>query len=575
MNQFFRLVYFLKYAKKETAIRILLGLGIVGAQFSQTWFLAKMVIAVCGKRNMKEILICFLAEFLSLFIRAGLIKYQEYFLKKYAAKVKNEIRSQILDKIMILGPSFKNDQRTGNLQSLITDGVESLEAFLTQYIPQIAVVVFTTIFITTFMCRLDRTVGLLLLFMSAVTVIVPHIFMPAVSDVMVLYWKEYAQLNAQYIDDMQGMSTLKSLGASKKEGKRLKTQAIGFAAESMRNLGISLSDSTLITICITAGTSISILLSAIHVAQGKIPYAVLIQVLFLAGECLRPMNDLSIYWHNSYTGLSVAEELLYVLDYPVLEKPKENLQNTGIGKKPEIVLQNLSFQYEKDGADVLKNVDMVFKSGKVTAIAGKSGSGKSTIVNLLLGFYETEKNRIQIDGKTLESFEPDYLRSQISVVFQDSFLFYGTVKDNIRMARPEASDAEIMQAAMAANAHEFIVNLPNGYDTLVGERGATLSGGERQRIAIARAILKNAPILILDEATSSVDCKNEQEIQNALKEAMKDRTTLVIAHRMTTIEDADRIYVMQNGCVEGCGTHEELLQKDQIYQNLVRAQSYE
>ena len=218
---------------------------------------------------------------------------------------------------------------------------------------------------------------------------------------------------------------------------------------------------------------------------------------------------------------------------------------------------------------------MVFESGKVTAIAGKSGSGKSTIVNLLLGFYETEKNRIQIDGKALESFEPDYLRSQISVVFQDSFLFYGTVKDNIRMARPEASDAEIMQAAMAANAHEFIVNLPNGYDTLVGERGATLSGGERQRIAIARAILKNAPILILDEATSSVDCKNEQEIQNALKEAMKDRTTLVIAHRMTTIEDADKIYVMQNGYVEGCGTHEELLQKDQIYQNLVRAQSYE
>ena len=204
MNQFFRLVYFLKYAKKETAIRILLGLGIVGAQFSQTWFLAKMVIAVCEKRDMKEILLCFLAEFLSLFIRASLIKYQEYFLKKYAAKVKNEIRSQILDKIMVLGPSFKNDQRTGNLQSLITDGVESLEAFLTQYIPQIAVVVFTTIFITSFMCRLDRTVGLLLLFMSAVTVIVPHIFMPAVSDVMVLYWKEYAQLNAQYIDDMQG-----------------------------------------------------------------------------------------------------------------------------------------------------------------------------------------------------------------------------------------------------------------------------------------------------------------------------------------------------------------------------------
>ena len=574
MNDFFRLVKFLKYAKKETVIRILLGLGIVAAQFSQTWFLAEMVIAVCEKREMKEILLCFLAEFLSLFIRAGLLKYQEYFLKKYAAKVKNEIRSQILDKIMVLGPSFKNDQRTGNLQSLITDGVESVEAFLTQYIPQIVIVIFTTVFVAVFMCRLDRSVGLLILFMAAVTVVVPHLFMPAVSDVMVLYWQEYAQLNAQYIDAMQGMSTLKSLGVSKKEGTRLKKQAIGFAAESMRNLGISLSDSTLITACITIGTGVSVLLAAIHVAQGKIPYAALIQVLFLAGECLKPMNDLSLYWHNSYMGFSVAEELLYVLDYPVPEKTKE-LQSGGIGAKPEIRLQNLSFQYEKEGNSVLNSADMVIEAGKVTAIAGKSGSGKSTIVNLLLGFYETEKGKIFIDGKPLESYDLDYLRSRIAVVFQDSFLFYGTVRENIRMARPEASEEEILQAAKAANAHEFIRNLPQGYDTMIGERGATLSGGERQRIAIARAILKNAPILILDEATSSVDRRNEQEIQKALKEAVKNRTTLIIAHRMTTIEDADKIYVLQNGSVEGSGTHQELLQKDKVYQNLVRAQSYE
>lgn len=574
MNHFFRLVYFLKYAKKETAIRILLGLGIVIAQFSQTWFLAEMVIAVCERQSAERILLYFAAEFLSLFIRAGLMKYQEYFLKKYAAKVKNEIRSQILDKIMVLGPSFKNDNRTGNLQSLITDGVESVEAFLTQYIPQIIVVICTTLFVAFFMCSLDMSVGLLILFMAAVTVVVPHLFMPAVSDVMVLYWQEYAQLNAQYIDDMQGMSTLKSLGVSKKEGKRLGKQAIGFAAESMRNLGISLSDSTLITACITIGTGISVLLAAVHVAQGSISYAALIQVLFLAGECLKPMNDLSLYWHNSYMGFSVAEELLYVLEYPLPEEKLEK-QKAGIGKKPEIVLKHLSFQYEKKGAKVLDDVNMVLAPGKVTAIAGKSGSGKSTMVNLLLGFYETEEKAIQIDGKPLESYDKDYLRSQIAVVFQDSFLFYGTVRDNIRMARPDATNDEIMQAAIAANAHEFIQNLPDGYDTVVGERGATLSGGERQRIAIARAILKNAPILILDEATSSVDRRNEQEIQKALQEAMKERTTLVIAHRMTTIEEADRIYVMQDGKVEGYGTHRELLQKDRIYQNLVRMQEYE
>ena len=286
-----------------------------------------------------------------------------------------------------------------------------------------------------------------------------------------------------------------------------------------------------------------------------------------------PINTLASFYNSLLTAIAYLERIFETIDEPVNVKDAPD----AVPMPPingEVRFQNVCFSYE-DGVQILNNVNFTAKPGDTYAIVGPTGAGKSTIVNLLLGFYETEKNRIQIDGKALGSFEPDYLRSRISVVFQDSFLFYGTVKDNIRMARPEASDAEIMQAAMSANAHEFIVNLPNGYDTLVGERGATLSGGERQRIAIARAILKNAPILILDEATSSVDCKNEQEIQNALKEAMKDRTTLVIAHRMTTIEDADRIYVMQNGCVEGCGTHEELLQKDQIYQNLVRAQSYE
>lgn len=574
MGQFFRLAYFLKYAKKETLVRILLGLGIVAAQFSQAWFLSEMVIAVCDHNNMSHILLFFAAEIFSLITKAYLLKYQEYFLKKYSAKVKNVIRGQLLDKIMILGPAFKNDQRSGNLQSLITDGVESVESFLTQYIPQIFIVAGTTLFVGFFMCRLDLSVGLLILSMAAVTVVVPHLFMPAINKVMVLYWQEYAKLNAQYVDAMQGMSTLKSLGVSKKEGKRLKEQAIGFAAESMRNLGISMSDSTLINACITIGTGVSVLLAGIHVAQGSITYVVLIQVLFLAGECLKPMSDLSLYWHSSYMGFSVAEELLYVLDYPIPDQ--ENGKATcGISKNPEIVLKDLSFRYEEDGSKVLDHVNMTFQAGKITALAGRSGSGKSTIVNLLLDFYKTEKGAIWIDGRPLESYAPEYLRSQIAVVFQDSFLFYGTIRENIRMAKPDASEREILQAAKASNAHEFIQKLPLGYDTVVGERGATLSGGERQRIAIARAILKDAPILILDEATSSVDHKNEQEIQKALVKASRNRTTLVIAHRMTTIEDADRIYVLQDGKVEGCGTHGDLLENNRIYQILVRAQSYE
>ncbi len=217
---------------------------------------------------------------------------------------------------------------------------------------------------------------------------------------------------------------------------------------------------------------------------------------------------------------------------------------------------------------------MKMEAGKVTAIVGKSGSGKSTIVNLLLRFYDYDSGTILVGEKSLKEYAAQSFRSQIAVVFQESYLFYGTVRENIKMARPDASDYAVEQAAKTANAHDFIMELPQGYDTVVGERGATLSGGERQRIAIARAILKDAPILILDEATSSVDLKNEKEIQEALERCMQGRTTVVIAHRLSAVVKADRIYVLEQGRLSGSGTHAELLSNNKVYQGLVKAQNY-
>ena len=256
------------------------------------------------------------------------------------------------------------------------------------------------------------------------------------------------------------------------------------------------------------------------------------------------------------------------------ETPAGQKTTTGIQHANAVEIRSIRFSYTGE-EDVLRHFSLEVKKGECVAITGASGCGKTTLSKLLLGLYPLGEGDIRVNGMSMRESDLADLRRQIAYVPQEPYLFQGSIAENIRMGRPDATEKEIREAAMQAHAHDFIMEFPEGYDTTVGERGNNLSGGQRQRIAIARAILKNAPILILDEATSSVDCKNEQEIQNALKEAMKDRTTLVIAHRMTTIEDADRIYVMQNGCVEGCGTHEELLQKDQIYQNLVRAQSYE
>ena len=220
----------------------------------------------------------------------------------------------------------------------------------------------------------------------------------------------------------------------------------------------------------------------------------------------------------------------------------------------------------------LKNVSFEIEEGRTVAFVGESGSGKSTIINLLMRFYDTEKGQISINGTDIRKMDPEELRKNIAVVFQNTYLFYGTVMENIRMARPDATEEEVFQAAKIAHAHEFIMELENGYDTLVGERGTTLSGGQRQRLSIARAILKNAPILIMDEATSSVDAATEEMIQETMNGIRKKYTTILIAHRLSTVQNADKIYVLNKGKIVEEGNHKELLEKKGFYYSLIEAQ---
>ncbi len=574
MIKYGKLISFLREVPFEVCQKILMGLAAVALSFAQAFFVAKAIAAILGGEGIRQAVTCLTFSCAALAARMILVRVQEGFNKKMGARVKALIRSRVLDQLLRLGPAYVTDRRSGDLQSLVTDGVESFEPYLVLYLPQVAVVAVSTAVSAIWMWHLDRTVGILVLVMAVCSIAVPHLFMPAVSRVMIEYWQDYADLNAQYIDYMQGMSTLKSLGASRRSGRRLAKRAWHFAGESMKNLNVSLADSDVIVACTTIGTAASILIAAVHLTQGRLTYGSLLLILFLIGECMKPIGEMNTYWHSSYLGLSVAEELFRVLDEPVrLQDGREHIP--GSDKKnglPAITAEQVRFRYGPDNPDVLCSVDLEIPSGSVTAIVGRSGSGKSTLVQLLLRFYDVTGGAIRINGRDIRDIPVEELRGMIAVVFQESRLFYGTIRDNLRMARPDATDREMQEAAIQANAHDFIMALPKGYDTVVGEKGATLSGGERQRISIARAILKNAPILILDEATSSVDLENEARIQEALDRCMKDRTTLVIAHRLSTIEHADRIYVLQGGRVEGCGTHQELLSSCPAYQALTAAQ---
>ena len=572
-GKYLRLVQFLRDFKPEVGEKILIGLLGTAASFLQAFMIAGAIDILFEKKPFNNIIPYLAGAFAAILFRAFLLRFHEGYSKKMAAKVKGAIRNTLLDKLMQMGPAYQNDKRSGNMQSLITDGVESLETFLVNYIPQTAVVLVSVTVVISYICSLDMLVGLIILGAAAFSILIPHLFMPAVNRVMIEYWQDYAHLNAQYIEAMQGMTTLKAFHASKNTLEQLETDSDRFADSSIKNTGMSLTDSGLITLFSVIGTSISVAAAAWHTAIGSLSAAGLLVILFLAGECMKSLSDLNTYWHGSYLGFSIAEHLYAVLDEPIVLKETGKEKTTTISSNPpDIRLEKVTFCYDDDSKPALDKVSMEIASGEKVAIVGKSGSGKSTIVNLLLRFFDVKEGKVLIGGKDIRDFSLDALRSQIAVVFQDTYLFYGTLEENLRMAKPDASREEIEKAAMSAGAHDFICELPKGYGTIVGERGATLSGGERQRLSIARAILKNAPILVLDEATSSVDVSSERQIQAALENLMEHRTTIMIAHRLSTVMDASKIYVLNDGQLCEQGSHQQLLEQDGEYAHLVHIQ---
>lgn len=534
------------------------------------WLIARVFQGV----PLDELIPAFVGVAAVMIVRGGLEYLRTMIAHDTAAKVQVHLRTVIFDKVTELGPAHFGLERTGDAILAMIDGVEQLEIYFGQYLPQLIVSILTPLLIFGVVVFLDVPVALVMLAAALVTLIAPQVFHTWDKNNSLGRSRAYRAFAAEFLDSVQGLATLKAFGQSGPRAKTLKAKADDLFKSTMWVLATNSLARGITDTGIAVGAAATLALGAFRVADGSMDLAPLIMILMLGVEVYKPLRDMRSLMHNGMVAQASAQTIFHLLDSTAIVQEKEGAA-TPAEVIPTVTFENVSFAYPGGKRTAHADLDFEVTAGERVGFVGPSGVGKSSIVRLLLRFYDPDKGAVKIGGHDLRDLSFDAIRSQIAVVNQDTYLFHGTVADNLRVGKPDATAAEIEAACRAANAHEFVAKLPHHYDTVIGERGIRLSGGQRQRMAIARAILRDAPILVLDEALSAVDAENEAIIQDALDRLMEGRTTLIFAHRLSSVIDADRILVLDEGKVAETGTHAELMRKHGVYHRLMAAQAEE
>ncbi len=492
-----------------------------------------------------------------------------------ASRVQLLLRKRLFHQVVTLGPAYFSMNRTGDVLLTMVEGVEQLETYFGKYLPQLFVAIITPLVIFSLLAFWDLVLASILLGFAWLTLLTPALFHTWDSKNSLRRQKAYAKYAADFLDTIQGLATLKAFGQAAARGRLLAKRAHEVYRSTMWVLATNSLTRGITDTGIALGAAVLLGYGAYRVQMGVTSLETLLIILMAGVEVFRPQRDMRALLHEGMVGLSAAHGVFALLDArsPIDWPTEVKAVNAQVKKiVANVTFDQVTFAYPGGRQPAHTGLSFNVAEGERIGFVGSSGAGKSTIMKLLLRFHDADQGKILIGGYDIRSLTTEALYQQLAVVSQDTYLFHGTVADNLRFGRMQASNKELQHAARQANAHEFIEQLPQDYDTVIGERGIRLSGGQRQRIAIARALLRDAPILVLDEALSAVDAENEAVIQQALDRLMQGRTTLIFAHRLSSVIGCDRIIVLDGGQVVESGTHGQLLAQHDYYWRLMASQ---
>jgi len=493
-----------------------------------------------------------------------------YYTTSVGQWVANDLRMRTYHHLQQLSLRYYSEHETGSLLSTITTDVQTIQGFASSSTLGILVDLFTIVGMLFIMFWLNWDFTLIIVALTPIMLLLISRFKKAIKKATKEVRKQQSNIVQVVTKDLQSMRVIKAFGRQDLEQEELSEVSKATVQAALRARRVKALLSPLVTITVSLCTAFVLWRSSALILKGAMTAGALTVFLFYLTNFFKPVQDLA-KMTNSIAQTAVGVERIRAIldaDDVIPQKPDAREPQPFRG---EITFQNVAFAYSPD-APVLKDVSFRIKAGQMVGIVGPTGSGKSTVVGLIPRFYDPTAGKITIDETDIREYTLSGLRNQIAYVLQETVLFQGTVAENIAYGRGGATREEIVEAAKLANADEFIARMPHGYDTMVGDRGDTLSGGQRQRIGIARAIIRNNPILILDEPTAALDTESEQQVIEALERLMKGRTVITIAHRLSTIRDAHSILVLKDGIVAEQGTHDQLVSRGGIYAELYRVQ---